>query len=215
MLKFTSRLLVVLAISGWAGSISAALIDAVDVEGTKWLQPIDFHGYSWNDVSEVCDSSTGVCSGLLGPTDLTGWTWASLDEVNSLLNNFIVTEPKLVLGTDFVYCDMCVDAYFAAGFNYETVFVPSTGWLRVSGGVSRTTSLADIERAYGRAVGQSAFVGILGSNTTILKDGSCDIGATCSGDSGAWFYSEVPTPETTPLIAIGLAGLGAMWRKKT
>jgi hypothetical protein len=74
--NIVGRLLVVLAF-GWAGGTNATLMDPVDVDGTPWLQPIDFLGATWNDIVQVCDPITGVCDGSFNGNDLTGWTWAS------------------------------------------------------------------------------------------------------------------------------------------
>jgi hypothetical protein len=57
--------------------------DTVTVDGKEWLQPKDFINYSYNEVSAVCPA--GACSGSLpGSTfDLTGYTWASIDDMDS------------------------------------------------------------------------------------------------------------------------------------
>ncbi len=60
-------------------------------DGKEWLQPVDFTGrpsYTYDEVNEVCPS--GVCSGTLpgDSFDLTGYTWASLDDVNALFNSY-------------------------------------------------------------------------------------------------------------------------------
>jgi len=53
-----------------------------------WLQPVDFVGYSFNQVNEVCPE--GACSGTLpGSTiDLTGYVWASTDDVRLLFQAY-------------------------------------------------------------------------------------------------------------------------------
>jgi hypothetical protein len=60
----------------------------VDGEERLWLQPNDFANYSYNQVSEVCPN--GTCSGSLpgSSIDLTGYTWASIDDVRLLYNAY-------------------------------------------------------------------------------------------------------------------------------
>ena len=90
MSKLIGRLLLVLAF-GWTASVTATPI--VTVDGTDWLQPVDFDRLSWNDASSVCDTTTGACTGVLGSTDVTGYTWASVDDVNTLFNYFLTGDP--------------------------------------------------------------------------------------------------------------------------
>jgi hypothetical protein len=54
---------------------------AIKVEGKEWLQPVDFTNHSYNQISAVCPD--GVCSGTLpgSAKDLTGYMWASSDDV--------------------------------------------------------------------------------------------------------------------------------------
>ena len=56
----------------------------VDGQSQLWLQPAEFLLFSYDEVSEVCPE--GVCSGFLpgSSIDLTGYFWASSDEVATL-----------------------------------------------------------------------------------------------------------------------------------
>ncbi|MCP3883062.1 MAG: hypothetical protein GY701_32385 [Sulfitobacter sp.] len=72
---------------------TAALAQPVIKDGKEWLQPADFVNLSWDDVAVVCDPGTGACSGTLGTTDVTGYTWASVDDVKGLFNAYGVTPP--------------------------------------------------------------------------------------------------------------------------
>ena len=58
----------------------------VNGELQQWLQPADFTGYTFDQISSVCPN--GECAGSLpGSTfDLTGYTWASIMEVSTLFN---------------------------------------------------------------------------------------------------------------------------------
>jgi hypothetical protein len=69
------------------------MADAVTIDGKYWLQPQHFRDYSYSQVSEVCPD--GACSGRLpGSTiDLTGYTWASIEEISALFNAYGVDPP--------------------------------------------------------------------------------------------------------------------------
>lgn len=58
----------------------------VTVDGLEWMQVTDTVNFSWNDMASVCDVGTGACTGSLGTTDLTGWTWASILDVGQLFS---------------------------------------------------------------------------------------------------------------------------------
>lgn len=63
----------------------------VTVNGNEWLQPIIFANLAWNDINAICPD--GICVGSLNSYNLTGWTWASIEDVNALLNYYISGEP--------------------------------------------------------------------------------------------------------------------------
>ena len=69
--------------------IFKAYQDIIKVDGKEWLQPALFTNLSWNDINAVCSADTGVCSGVLNDYEVTGWTWASVDDVNALFNHYI------------------------------------------------------------------------------------------------------------------------------
>lgn len=60
----------------------------VMVGDTEWMQVTETQGFSWINMSGVCDLDTGACSGALGSTDLSGWTWANMEQVDSLFSAY-------------------------------------------------------------------------------------------------------------------------------
>lgn len=63
----------------------------IDGSGREWLDVNDTRHRSWNDTASVCDADTGACSGILGATgaltsdvDVSGYRWATRDEVRDL-----------------------------------------------------------------------------------------------------------------------------------
>lgn len=71
------------------------VLGTVTVDGKEWAQVDSFANLSWNDINAVCPE--GVCSGVLNGYDMTGWTWASFDDVSALFNHYIVTDEAEVI----------------------------------------------------------------------------------------------------------------------
>lgn len=89
-----TTVLLFIAIPSWGQSVIRG--------GKEWLQPIDFVGLSWDDVAAVCPIPGDLCSGTMGGTDVTGYKWASIDEINALFNSYGVS-PPLGPGPDSIY----------------------------------------------------------------------------------------------------------------
>jgi len=75
--------------------------DVVIVNGRVWAQPGLFAELSWNEIKAKCPSGPpGVCFGALNGYDVTGWIWASRDDITALFNSYIGSD---VLGPDADY----------------------------------------------------------------------------------------------------------------
>jgi hypothetical protein len=67
--------------------------NAVIIDGKEWYQPGALSGISWQEFNSVCPN--GECSGIVQnfnatqSVDITGWTWASVLEVNDLFKKFV------------------------------------------------------------------------------------------------------------------------------
>jgi len=190
MSKLIRRFLIVLIVMGWAGSASAELKPPVVVNEREWLQPVDFANHSWTAISTVCDSATGVCSGILGGKDLTGWIWASVDDVNTLFNYYIGTaalgpgpseypaDAPLELNTQWAE-DMVADGFLETeGFPGELVAI--TGWLRTG---------FDASTAYRGVINTSRIIGIPELVGSYAASNSTSDKSLFGG--GAWFYRPV------------------------
>lgn len=73
------------AAPSWAQSVVRA--------GKEWLQPLDFVNLSWNNVAAVCPPPSGACSGFLNGIDVTGYTWATVDDMNALFSSYGIVPP--------------------------------------------------------------------------------------------------------------------------
>ena len=73
----------------------------------------------WAEISAVCDPATGVCTGIIDAIDITGWHWATIDEIGHL---FSVLSPHpggaaTFEQIDSVYPDRLQDILGYTGFS--------------------------------------------------------------------------------------------------
>lgn len=199
-------------------SAHATLQPPVTVGSTEWLQPLDFLGYTWNDINSVCNSTTGVCSGSLGGNDLTGWTWARVDDVNALFNYYIPggtlgPGPDLATGGPFSdwLTPMLDDGFLVTGTGNDSI-----QYELIQGSV-RTSY--DSQKAY------YAFMAVSNSIGGGFFD-NADAYTSLTHDKtyvdtigGGWFVRgdtstiSVPITDTLALLALGLCALGFTTRK--
>jgi hypothetical protein len=204
-MKTITRVLAVLAISGWASSASAIPItDYVTVGSNQWAQPDDFTSLSWNDIFSVC--GTGTCSGTLtsgsGTYNMNGWAWADIDAVNDLFNTYIASAGGTATPLSGPSMTQEVDAAWAPAVFVD--FTSTTGPNHIAALMSDQVS-----PIYGSRMGMwdnqcpGCFDGV---------DTDRDIGKNDSSTNiGAWFIrdtpSGVPVPGTLFLVGLGLLGL--------
>jgi hypothetical protein len=148
--------------------------DTVTVNGRTWAQPDLFiKATSTEEIEAVCPR--GVCEGDLRGYDLTGWTWASVEDVNALFNYYIgsdalgpgpstYSEPE---GSPWV------DAFFADG--WRLTFQPIWYTYAVVG------HYYDGEAGIGR---DSASFALVDYASTAIASGDVPISVV----GGGWFY---------------------------
>lgn len=61
----------------------------VIANGKEWAQVDLFLDLSWSEVNAVCPGGACVFGGVLNGYRMTGWTWASVDDLNALFNFYI------------------------------------------------------------------------------------------------------------------------------
>jgi hypothetical protein len=90
----------------------------VEVNGKEWLQPLDVGSYTSAQVRAVCPA--GVCIGNLPESDmnLTGYRWASVEEVIELFNAYGVEPP--FTGPNQTRENQSAAAEFFNDFRYST-----------------------------------------------------------------------------------------------
>lgn len=65
------------------------LIDNVVIGDRQWAQVKLFDGLTWEEVNAVCPDGNCISGETLNGWDMTGWKWASVDEVKLLFNTLI------------------------------------------------------------------------------------------------------------------------------
>jgi hypothetical protein len=106
----------------------------ITVEGRVWAQPDLFAYLSWNDINAVCPDGVCVDGGMLNGHDMTGWTWAGVDEVNSLFNFYIGRGAMGPGPGSYQELDSeWAPEFFSSGwrdYGPHSVYHSSAGWLR-------------------------------------------------------------------------------------
>lgn len=105
--------------------------EAVNREGKLWIQPSDVAPITWFEVDAVCPEPDRVCNGTLNSVDVSGFRWATAEELNALFasyDDFATggTDTTIdALMADFTPIEF-VDGPVVAGWSSEED-VPSVG----------------------------------------------------------------------------------------
>jgi hypothetical protein len=169
--------------------------DIIPVNGKEWLQPDLFIGLTWEEINAVCPN--GVCNGVLAGRDVTGWIWASIEDVAALFNYYI-GRPVFVGDVDqFPFFEEADSAWAPAFFN--------TGWRSISDGTGpvegihgTTRSIAytdqnDATVIYAAGITNlpTGFVGENGVGDYVLARSLGYATTLFSSPTGAWLYREL------------------------
>jgi len=180
-ISIVALLLAVQAATAWA--------DPVIRGGKEWLQPADFTSLTWNEVAAVCPPPGGACSGFLNGIDVTGYSWASVDDVNALFNSYGIV-PPLGPGLDAFSQDSSWAALILSDFTPTNVTVV-WGWLS-----------SELDEAYA----YSAFVDENGDSPNDLVDtGYPNPKFFVSDLTGVWLYRAInPLASASRVLDIGI-----------
>ena len=199
------------ALLGMGANLAQAIPIYTDASGREWLD-VNFTRYrSWNDAAAVCDVASGSCSGILAThisasddIDITGYQWATRDEVRGLFYEVAGLAPGALDGYSAAF--PISDGFGANAFaTFEpTIQLPAgPGLENIYNGVTRDTYLGSDMLLHGISgiVDNPPF----GSDHFTLTGGLATDVREIS--MGVFLYKAVPEPGTLALFGIGLAGL--------
>jgi len=106
--------------------------DMVRLNDKFWAQPELFVNVDWYAVYDVCNGPDGLCAGKIAGIDVTGWSWASGDDVTDILNAFFGTAlgpiPDFVSLPSMTLSPNIFEYFRSNGGCCETVRL--AGWIR-------------------------------------------------------------------------------------
>ena len=177
--------------------------DPILVGDREWQKPRDFRNVSWDSITTVCDPDDGMCNGSIAGIDLTGWIFASFDDVTDLFSS--LTPFDVEIGIYY-------EAFSDWGPEIMSLFGPTSSVFnepRYIIGVTRTFDF----NSFGFRFARGGDVFDYGFDTDSRRDFvRTDLWyATAFGrnDIGAWFYRPVAVPEpgTFTILLLGLGSL--------
>lgn len=184
--KFLILLVAAVAVAG-IGWMSAS--NAVPAsEGREWREPYETLGLSWDDVASICPTD-GVtpCAGIVAGKDLTGWVWATGDQVVSLFDDFapeVASNPH-VFGPDF--------------FTKAASFLNATHW---TGYTATEYSYQEVVAGWTASRGTFPVEGRVSFQYPIFS-GEFFVGETASTYNqtrGVWLWRSEGTPVETTVV---------------
>ena len=168
--------------------------DSVIRDGKEWLQPADFDSLTWYEIDTVCPE--GACDGELNGIDVTGYTWASVDDMNALFNSYGVS-PPVGPGPDiyFEWYSTWAPQYFMDFEDMTTnpASASTFGW-------TRSTVPDDDSRAYAASLKYS----LVPDDFDVIDTGS--VGLKSVG-IGAYLWRPAITPSAVVIPTMSLYGL--------
>lgn len=133
----------VLAIAAAACAATTSLaktnsVAYVDSQGREWRQLDSTAGKSWYEVAEMCPvDGVTPCTGMIYNQDITGWVWATRDQVEELMLELGASAGASDCSSG-PYADGAVFQYFYSNSSFDQLLLvdgwSSTAWDSVKGG---------------------------------------------------------------------------------
>ncbi len=190
----------------------SAQVNAVIVNDKNWLQLTTTTGYAWNDLDAIFGTATGQCDVvgcmLGGNIDLTGYVWASPEEVVSMWN--IITGRS--------------DSIDYPNYDQELAFVPGKGDLltalfnptRLDVGLEYIAGYTRYQISSPYVAGLYLYDWANPYSKDVLGYEVHYVATNRTSNIGHWLYKPhpVPIPAAAWLFGSGLIGLASLARRK-
>jgi hypothetical protein len=184
-----------------AGAQAAIVFD--DGHGKDWRQVTDTAGIGWSDIASACPlNGATACSGTVDGVNMTGWVFASVDQVGQLFSYFgefpggidQVNVPSTSHASDFL--DNAINQTYSDNI-YRAVF----GWTSTPTPGGSIWVAEVIDRPPSDPNGD-------------FWSTDDNFGPGQSNFVGAWMWqpSAVPEPATWAMFIIGFGAMGALLR---
>jgi hypothetical protein len=181
-------------------SMSTQAAPYTDPQGRLWQNAGFVQGKSWIDLAAVCDIVTGECSGIYE-----GKYWASLAEARSAFFSRIGLDP--VADAAHVWTraeiDVIFDTFGCTFAMFCDEIAPGGGYRYLD---ARTRDRVDDRVVMFGAVETLSQLGLYGSSGVSIADRDLIF--------GAFFYTQVPTPQSAALLGVGLLALAGAVRRR-
>ncbi len=170
----------------------------VMVNGRQWYQPTLFKGVGWNAINAVCPAGVCINGGVLNGHDMTGWTWASVEDMNSMFNFYIAGSSQPVMGPgpsssygSYIppepYRTLYQDGFIPTGEGDSTILY---GWSRdldpVTSGTAHPLAYLANHEVYTPIICMVEGACVVAYSTNTTRD------AGYPGGPGAWFFRAPP-----------------------
>jgi hypothetical protein len=156
-----------------------------DGNGKEWLQINRFLNTSWNQIAAKCPTNGTPCTGTIAGVDVTGWTWASQDDVRTLFSYSVpeILNTPTLSGPEYMAVALFFMDFIKPTWQYYTTF---GGYLYTAGWTSTqnedgTAILAQVSSQYPVFDG---YWSVAGANLPTFS----------SNTLGAWFWRSTAPP---------------------
>lgn len=204
-----ARLSLSSAFGAYCVCLAGAAPAAVVVGGNTWLQPADFTDLSWSDIAGVCNPDNGQCNGALSGVGVTGYEWATRDQVWALFTQFGVPLAPPYVTSEYAsawapaFLDTFTATQVGTGLRpYEFVH----GWTRTESVVSEAFSASLIDYYVEEDPDLLDTANATFTNNKLFRNDAI----------GAWLFrqAEVPAPSPVSLLVHALVFLFARTHRR-
>ena len=194
--------------------------NAAIIDGRNWMQVTETVNFSYNQLANgPCDVLTGLCNGIatnhLGTSiDLTGWTWASANDIAGLFE-FLTGAPDGTFDVEQVNysegaASWAANAIDTDGLGADSGFFDVTHFFNnddyMVAGYTRSVLSGRTDRSYLRSSSTHS--------TAVIGNGSTTTFDTARAHTGMWLYQSIAITEPSLLVLLAIGLIPVSLRKR-